>query len=77
LRADRSSRFHALQLKADGHDVYLCSHPEYKDWVAEYGLELRPIGGDPGALMKVSRLWHGCILCTLLTLHVLAALGRE
>lgn len=44
----------ALALKAHGHHVFICSHPEYKEWVNKYGIEYRAMGGDPGALMKLS-----------------------
>lgn len=41
-------------LKAQGHSPVIVSHPEYKDWVVQHGIEFRPAGGDPAALMKLS-----------------------
>lgn len=41
-------------LKAQGHSPVIVSHPEYKDWVEKHGIEFRCVGGDPGALMKLS-----------------------
>lgn len=37
-----------------GHRPCIVSHPEYKDWVEQHGIEFRGAGGDPGALMKLS-----------------------
>ncbi|PWN44933.1 UDP-Glycosyltransferase/glycogen phosphorylase [Ceraceosorus guamensis] len=45
----------ALELKKHGHAVFICSHPEYRDWVeGKFGIEYRGMGGDPAALMKLS-----------------------
>lgn len=34
--------------------VTIASHPEYREWVESYGIGYRDVGGDPGALMKLS-----------------------
>ncbi|KAG1638403.1 hypothetical protein G6F44_008868 [Rhizopus delemar] len=41
------------ELKKDGHTCRIATHPEYQEWVEEYGLEFKSIGGDPGDLMKL------------------------
>lgn len=42
------------QLRKDGHTVTIVSHDEYRDWVEGHGIAFRPVGGDPGELMKLS-----------------------
>ncbi|KAK4046210.1 hypothetical protein OIV83_006242 [Microbotryomycetes sp. JL201] len=43
-----------IELKKDGNRVTIASHPEYRAWVESFGLEYKEVGGDPGALMKLS-----------------------
>jgi sterol 3beta-glucosyltransferase len=40
-----------LQNKPYGHRVRICTHPVFKDFVEENGLEFFSIGGDPATLM--------------------------
>lgn len=42
------------QLQKDGHHCTIVSHDEYRDWVREHDIDFKPVGGDPGALMKLS-----------------------
>ncbi|PWN52669.1 hypothetical protein IE53DRAFT_384854 [Violaceomyces palustris] len=44
----------AKGLKEHNHTPVIVSHPEYKGWVESHGIEFRGVGGDPGALMKLS-----------------------
>ncbi|KAG0151620.1 hypothetical protein CROQUDRAFT_56856 [Cronartium quercuum f. sp. fusiforme G11] len=44
----------AKQLQKDGHTVTIASHPEYRSWVESFGILYKDVGGDPGALMKLS-----------------------
>ncbi|KAL5482822.1 hypothetical protein ACEPAI_9417 [Sanghuangporus weigelae] len=41
-------------LMKEGHRVTIVTHDEYKDWIVGWGIAHRPVGGDPGALMKLS-----------------------
>lgn len=34
--------------------VTIASHPEYREWVEGFGIGYKDVGGDPGALMKLS-----------------------
>jgi len=43
-----------LGLKKEGHRVTIVTHEEYKGWVEGFGINHRTVGGDPGALMKLS-----------------------
>ncbi|KAK4053271.1 hypothetical protein OIO90_004045 [Microbotryomycetes sp. JL221] len=43
-----------IELKKDGNRVTIASHPEYRKWVESFDLEYKDVGGDPGALMKLS-----------------------
>jgi len=40
-----------LQKEPYGHRVRICTHPMFKDFVEEHGLEFFSIGGDPATLM--------------------------
>lgn len=44
----------AKRLMQDGHIVTIASHPEYRPWVESFGILYKDLGGDPGALMKLS-----------------------
>ncbi|CAH7676336.1 expressed protein [Phakopsora pachyrhizi] len=44
----------ARRLMQDGHTVTIASHPEYRTWVESFGILYKEVGGDPGALMKLS-----------------------
>lgn len=41
-----------IGLMKDGHRCRIASHPEYRDWVESYGIDFRPVGGDPAELMR-------------------------
>ena len=41
------------RLQAYGHRVRIATHPTFKDFVQEAGLEFFSIGGDPAELMSV------------------------
>lgn len=41
-------------LMAHRHRCTIVSHPEYEKWVRQHGIDFRGVGGDPGALMKLS-----------------------
>ena len=43
-----------LGLQKDGHTCCIATHPEYKQWVESYGIQHRPVGGDPSVLMAIS-----------------------
>ncbi|KAJ7250909.1 hypothetical protein B0H12DRAFT_1018998 [Mycena haematopus] len=43
-----------LGLMKEGHRVRIVTHEEYKPWIESFGIEHKPAGGDPGALMKLS-----------------------
>lgn len=43
-----------IRLMKDGHKCVIITHPEFKEWIEEYGIEHRAAGGDPTALMKLS-----------------------
>lgn len=55
------------ELKKDGHTCRIATHPEYQEWVEEYGLEFRSIGGDPGDLMVRASYIHLGSQCSCLT----------
>ncbi|KAF8344165.1 uncharacterized protein EI90DRAFT_3149570 [Cantharellus anzutake] len=40
-------------LKADGHQVRIATHTEYKDWIEGHGIEYGQVGGDPAELMRI------------------------
>ncbi|KAH8921875.1 glycosyltransferase family 1 protein [Atractiella rhizophila] len=44
----------AKGLIAEGHQVRIASHGEYREWVEGHGIEFRECGGDPAELMKLS-----------------------
>ncbi|CAE6388704.1 unnamed protein product [Rhizoctonia solani] len=44
----------ARGLMAEGHQVTIVTHEEYKEWCEGWGVTHRTAGGDPGALMKLS-----------------------
>ena len=58
LKAGDVQPFIALgnRLQAYGHRVRIATHPTFKDFVTEAGLEFFSIGGDPAELMSVRLL---------------------
>ncbi|GAA5812088.1 hypothetical protein MFLAVUS_005538 [Mucor flavus] len=40
------------ELQKDGHRCRIATHPEYKKWITDHGIEFRSVGGDPGELME-------------------------
>jgi sterol 3beta-glucosyltransferase len=42
-----------LGLMKDGHRTRIATHAEFKDWVESYGIEFRPVEGDPAELMQL------------------------
>ncbi|KAA8893965.1 hypothetical protein FN846DRAFT_1002396 [Sphaerosporella brunnea] len=42
-----------LGLMKDGHKTRIATHAEFKDWVESYGIEFRPVAGDPAELMQL------------------------
>lgn len=41
-------------LQANGHRVRIATHPTFKEFVTDAGLEFFSIGGDPTELMSVT-----------------------
>jgi UDP:flavonoid glycosyltransferase YjiC (YdhE family) len=41
-----------LGLKAAGHEVILATHEDFRGFVEEYGLEFRPLAGNPRSMME-------------------------
>ncbi|KAK9459413.1 UDP-Glycosyltransferase/glycogen phosphorylase [Lipomyces oligophaga] len=48
----------AKGLIAEGHQVRIATHAEFKPWIEKYGIEFREIAGDPAQLMRLS-VEHG------------------
>ncbi|RKF65175.1 Sterol 3-beta-glucosyltransferase [Golovinomyces cichoracearum] len=40
-------------LLAEGHRPRIATHIEFKDWVESYGIDFKPVSGDPAELMRI------------------------
>jgi sterol 3beta-glucosyltransferase len=40
-------------LMAEGHQVKIATHAEFKDWIEGHGIKFGLVGGDPGELMRL------------------------
>ncbi|RKF82545.1 Sterol 3-beta-glucosyltransferase [Golovinomyces cichoracearum] len=40
-------------LIAEGHRPRIATHIEFKDWVESYGIDFKPVSGDPAELMRI------------------------
>jgi sterol 3beta-glucosyltransferase len=40
-------------LMAEGHRTRIATHLEFKDWIESYGIEFKPVDGDPAELMRI------------------------
>ncbi len=40
-------------LMADGHKTRIATHLEFKEWVESYGIDFKPVDGDPAELMRI------------------------
>ncbi|EIM19797.1 UDP-Glycosyltransferase/glycogen phosphorylase [Wallemia mellicola CBS 633.66] len=49
----------------EGHHCRIATHLEYKDWIENYGIEHREVGGDPAELMQIC-VEHGTFTLSFL-----------
>ena len=56
-------------LQGYGHRVRIATHPTFKDFVEDTGLEFFSIGGDPAELMSVSTPRESSLISTWSAIH--------